>query len=90
MVICDTYYNAAEEMCQPADYQCHLDALEDLSECNHNCISEGSYSSDEIEDCIKTCPSGDIVLFPSSLFHKTIPFQSDEERVGIAMDLSKE
>ena len=33
---------------------------------------------------------GNIILFPSSLFHKTIPFESDEERVGIAMDLCKE
>lgn len=30
---------------------------------------------------------GDIVLFPSSLFHRTIPFRSDEERVCIAFDL---
>ena len=33
---------------------------------------------------------GNIILFPSSLFHKTIPFESDEERVGIAMDLCKQ
>jgi hypothetical protein len=30
---------------------------------------------------------GDIVLFPSSLYHRTIPFNSDEERVCIAFDL---
>lgn len=30
---------------------------------------------------------GDIVLFPSSLFHRTIPFDADEERVCIAFDL---
>jgi uncharacterized protein (TIGR02466 family) len=30
---------------------------------------------------------GDIVLFPSSLFHRTIPFDSDEERVCIAFDV---
>ncbi|MFA6179124.1 MAG: tetratricopeptide repeat protein [Candidatus Methylopumilus sp.] len=30
---------------------------------------------------------GDIVLFPSSLFHRTIPFTSDEERICIAFDL---
>lgn len=30
---------------------------------------------------------GDIVLFPSSLFHRTIPFNSDEERVCVAFDL---
>jgi uncharacterized protein (TIGR02466 family) len=30
---------------------------------------------------------GDIVLFPSSLFHRTIPFKSDEKRICIAFDL---
>jgi uncharacterized protein (TIGR02466 family) len=30
---------------------------------------------------------GDIVLFPSSLFHRTIPFHSDEDRVCVAFDL---
>ena len=30
---------------------------------------------------------GDIILFPSSLFHRTIPFDSDEERICIAFDL---
>jgi uncharacterized protein (TIGR02466 family) len=30
---------------------------------------------------------GDIVLFPSSLFHRTIPFKSDEERICIAFDI---
>ena len=32
---------------------------------------------------------GDLVLFPSSLFHKTIPFKSNEERVCIAFDIVK-
>ncbi len=30
---------------------------------------------------------GDIVLFPSSLFHRTIPFKADDERICIAFDL---
>jgi Flp pilus assembly protein TadD len=30
---------------------------------------------------------GDIVLFPASLFHRTIPFEADEERICIAFDL---
>lgn len=30
---------------------------------------------------------GQLVLFPSSLFHRTIPFHSDEERLCIAFDL---
>lgn len=32
---------------------------------------------------------GDIIFFPSSLFHRTIPFTSDEERICIAFDLCK-
>ncbi|MEO1957783.1 MAG: tetratricopeptide repeat protein [Methylophilaceae bacterium] len=31
--------------------------------------------------------AGDIVLFPSSLFHRTIPFQADEKRICVAFDL---
>ncbi len=31
---------------------------------------------------------GDIVLFPSSVFHKTIPFKSNFERICIAFDIS--
>ena len=30
---------------------------------------------------------GDILLFPSSLFHKTIPFKKDTDRCVIAFDL---
>jgi uncharacterized protein (TIGR02466 family) len=30
---------------------------------------------------------GDIVLFPSSLFHRTIPFNAKEERICVAFDL---
>ena len=30
---------------------------------------------------------GSLVLFPSSLFHRTIPFISQEERHSIAFDL---
>ncbi|PCJ32826.1 MAG: hypothetical protein COA90_01720 [Gammaproteobacteria bacterium] len=30
---------------------------------------------------------GDIVMFPSSLFHRTVPFTADEERICVAFDL---
>ena len=30
---------------------------------------------------------GSIVFFPSSLYHKTLPFTSTEERISIAFDL---
>lgn len=33
---------------------------------------------------------GDIVLFPSSLFHRTIPFSANQERICIAFDLRPE
>ena len=42
------------------------------------------------KDCPKKSISpcvGDIVLFPSSLFHSTVPFSSYEKRVCIAFDL---
>ena len=42
----------------------------------------------------KNCPKksispsvGDVVLFPSSLFHSTVPFNSNEKRICIAFDL---
>ena len=31
--------------------------------------------------------TGDIVLFPSSLHHRTIPFSTDTDRISIAFDL---
>ena len=31
--------------------------------------------------------TGDIVLFPSSLFHRTIPFKEDTDRCVVAFDL---
>ena len=30
---------------------------------------------------------GDVIFFPSSVFHRTIPFQSSEERICIAFDM---
>ena len=30
---------------------------------------------------------GDIVLFPSSIFHKTVPFESEENRITLAFDV---
>ena len=31
--------------------------------------------------------TGDIVLFPSSVFHRTLPFDSEENRVTLAFDV---
>jgi hypothetical protein len=30
---------------------------------------------------------GGLVMFPSSLYHETIPFKSDEDRISIAFDI---
>ena len=30
---------------------------------------------------------GDIVLFPSSIFHKTVPFESENNRITLAFDI---
>ena len=35
-------------------------------------------------------PLRDIVIFPSSLMHYTIPFESNEERIVLAFDLNPE
>lgn len=42
---------------------------------------------DEFPNRIIVQQVGDIVLFPSSLFHRTIAFHSDEERVCVAFDV---
>jgi len=43
---------------------------------------------DRFEKKIIQVNEGDIILFPSSVFHRTIPFDADEERICIAFDLS--
>ena len=30
---------------------------------------------------------GDLIMFPSSLFHRTLPFQNGDERICVAFDL---
>ncbi|MGE4658135.1 MAG: putative 2OG-Fe(II) oxygenase [Gammaproteobacteria bacterium] len=30
---------------------------------------------------------GDLLMFPSSLFHRTMPFYSDETRLSVSFDL---
>ncbi len=43
---------------------------------------------DEFPSQVADIKVGDLVLFPSSLFHRTLPFQSDQERVCVAFDVS--
>ena len=38
---------------------------------------------------IKKLETRDICIFPSSLFHKTIPFESKEERICFVFDLAQ-
>jgi len=45
------------------------------------------FSSDETERRVIRPVEGDIVLFPSSLHHRTIPFTSDEKRIIVSFDL---
>ena len=40
------------------------------------------------ESKIIAIEEGDILLFPSSLFHRTIPFETDEDRICIAFDIA--
>jgi len=55
------------------------------------CINEGDYevadvkNPSEIIDVI----TGDLVLFPSSLMHYTIPFESEERRIVLAFDVMR-
>ncbi len=42
---------------------------------------------DEFEKKVILPNVGDIIFFPSSVFHRTIPFDSKEERICIAFDV---
>ena len=56
-------------------------------------LGSGDYprlSDTPLPTLLHTPKAGPLVLFPSSLYHRTIPFQSDEERLCIAFDLLPE
>jgi uncharacterized protein (TIGR02466 family) len=42
---------------------------------------------DNFASMVKETVVGDIILFPSSLFHRTIPFSADSDRICIAFDI---
>jgi uncharacterized protein (TIGR02466 family) len=51
----------------------------------------GEHYSNDNSPCLTFQPKeGDIVLFPSSLHHQTIPFSTDTDRIIIAFDLIRE
>jgi len=45
---------------------------------------------DEFEKKVILPKAGDVIFFPSSVFHRTIPFNSKEERICIAFDVQPE
>ena len=49
----------------------------------------GNYPSDNINfpSEIIDIEEGDMVMFPSSIFHSTIPFDSDRQRITLAFDV---
>ncbi len=52
-------------------------------------LDGGDYPNDnkDYQEKIVDIKRGDLVMFPSSLFHSTIPFQSNENRISFAFDL---
>ena len=46
------------------------------------------YSDDSLPTVLHQPSAGDIVLFPSSLHHRTIPFTTDTNRIVISFDLA--
>jgi len=51
------------------------------------CLNGEQYFDDDSPKLIHNPNVGDIVLFPSSLHHRTIPFTTDEDRIIISFDL---
>ena len=49
----------------------------------------GNYAKDNIAfpEKIISINKGDMVLFPSSIFHSTVPFESNEQRITLAFDI---
>jgi uncharacterized protein (TIGR02466 family) len=70
-------------------------ARKDRKNLKEGCLELGMHGDDYpvAEGCapfparVMPIEVGDIVLFPANLFHRTLPFQSDEERLCIAFDL---
>ena len=50
-------------------------------------LNDKNYSDPNSPKVIHKPKVGDIILFPSSLHHKTIPFMANEDRISIAFDL---
>lgn len=51
------------------------------------CLGGGHYSDANSSKVTHNPQMGDIVLFPSSLHHRTVPFTTDTDRIVVAFDL---
>jgi tetratricopeptide (TPR) repeat protein len=51
-------------------------------------LNGATYTDDNSPKVIHQPESGDIVLFPSSLHHSTIPFTTDTDRIVVSFDLA--
>ena len=71
----------------------YLRTIESSNESNEGAIELGLHGYDlplineNYPKKIYKPKNGDILLFPSSIFHRTIPFTTDNERCVIAFDL---
>ncbi len=50
-------------------------------------LDSPNYTADGLPTAVHQPAAGDIVLFPSSLHHRTIPFSTDTDRIVVAFDL---
>ncbi len=48
-----------------------------------NYPTDGKFYEQRVLDIKK----GDMILFPSSVFHGTVPFESNEQRITLAFDI---
>jgi tetratricopeptide (TPR) repeat protein len=53
-------------------------------------LSSPNYAADDLPTILHQPAVGDIVFFPSSLHHRTIPFSTDTDRIVVAFDLTPE
>ena len=51
-------------------------------------LNSPNYNADGLPTTLHQPMAGDIVFFPSSLHHRTIPFSTDTDRIVVAFDLS--
>lgn len=51
-------------------------------------LNSANYTADGLPTTVHQPMVGDIVFFPSSLHHKTIPFSTNTDRIVVAFDLS--